>query len=48
MVRDERIADYRRQLQRYQSLYQQNPDKTLSELIIAHEEKLRKLRVSVY
>jgi hypothetical protein len=48
MVRDDLIASYRRQLERYQSLFQQNPNKTLETLIFAHEEKLRKLRVSVY
>jgi hypothetical protein len=45
-MRDDLIAEYRRQLNRYQSLYQQTPDKTLEQLINTHKEKLRKLRVS--
>ncbi len=42
MVRDERIVDFQRQLERYQSLFQQNPNKTLQELIKTHEQKLGK------
>jgi hypothetical protein len=47
-MREDLIADYRRQLDRYQSLFQQNPNKTLQELIKTHEQKLRKVRVSFY